>query len=66
MPENIAEILVVQEQMIVWTRPERLVDARGPQGGWSVRHARALKPPSSLPSSWFRRLHMTTLLLRSS
>ena len=26
------------------TRPERLVDARGPQGGWSVRLTRALKP----------------------
>ena len=29
--ENIAEIPVVQEQVIVGTRPERLVDARGPQ-----------------------------------
>ena len=66
MTENIAEIPVVQEQVIVRTRPERLVDAGGRRGGWNVRHARALKPPSSLPSSWFRRLHMTTLLLRSS
>ena len=33
MTENIAEIPVVQEQVIVGTRPERLVDARGPQGG---------------------------------
>ena len=42
MTENIAEILVVQEQVIVGTRPVRLVDARGRRGGWSVRHARAL------------------------
>ena len=28
---NIAEIPVVQEHVIVGTRPERLVDARGPQ-----------------------------------
>ena len=33
MTENIAEILVVQQQVIVGTLPERLVDARGPQGG---------------------------------
>ena len=33
MTENIAEILVVQEQVIIGTRPERLVDAQGPQGG---------------------------------
>ena len=32
MTENIAEILVVQEQVIVGLRPERLVDAWGPQG----------------------------------
>ena len=32
MPENIAEIPVVHEQVIVGLRPERLVDAR-PQGG---------------------------------
>ena len=31
MTENIAEIPVVQEQVIVGTRPERLVDAPGPQ-----------------------------------
>ena len=33
MTENIAEIPVVQEQVIVGTRPDRLVDARGPHGG---------------------------------
>ena len=32
MTENIGEIPVVQEQVIVRTRPERLVDARWPQG----------------------------------
>ena len=41
MPENIAEIPVVHEQVIVGTRPERLVDARGPQGG--------LEPPLLSP-----------------
>ena len=51
MTENIAEIPIVQEQVIVGTRAERLVDARGPLGGgWSVRHARALKLPSPLLS----------------
>ena len=66
MTVDFVEIPVVHEQVIVGLPPERLVDARGPQGGWSVRHARALKPPSSLPSSWCKRRHMTTLLLRSS
>ena len=33
MPENIADIPVVHEQVIVGLRPERLVDARGPQRG---------------------------------
>ena len=66
MTENVVEFPVVHEQEIVASLPERLVDARGPQGGWSVRLARALKPPSSLRSSWCRRLHMTTSLLRSS
>ena len=66
MTENIAEIPVVQEQVIAGTRPERLVDARGPQGGLECAACRALKHPSSLPSSWCRRRHMTTLPLRSS
>ena len=43
--ENIAEIPVVQEQVIVGTRPERLVDARGPQGGLE----RAACPRSEAP-----------------
>ena len=45
MTENIAEIPVVQEQVIVRTRPERLVDARGPQG----RLERAACPRSEAP-----------------
>ena len=45
MTENIAEIPVVQEQVIVRTRPERLVDARGPQGGLE----RAACPRSEAP-----------------
>ena len=44
MTENIAEIPVVQEQVIVGTRPERLVDARGRRGGLE----RAACPRSSL------------------
>ena len=67
MPENIRDFPVVHEQVIVELRPDvwwTLGGRRG--GGWSVRLARALKPPSSLPSSWCRRRHMTTLLLRSS
>ena len=45
MTENMVEIPVVQEQVIVGTRPERLVDARGPQGGLE----RAACPRSEAP-----------------
>ena len=45
MPENIADIPVVHEQVIVGLRPERLVDARAPQGGLE----RAAYPRSEAP-----------------
>ena len=45
MTENIGEIPVVQEQVFVGTRRERLVDARGPQGGLE----RAACPRSEAP-----------------
>ena len=45
MTVDIAEIPVVHQQVIVGMRPERLVDARGPQGGLErVRHS-AVEPP---------------------
>ena len=37
MTVDFAEIPVMHEQVIVGLRPERLVDAQGPQGCWSVR-----------------------------
>ena len=51
MPENIADIPVVHEQVIVGLRPERLVDARGPQGGLErAAPPCAVVPFLSLPS----------------
>ena len=45
MTVDIAEIPVVHQQVIFGMRPERLVDARGPQGGLErVRHS-AVEPP---------------------
>ena len=43
--ENIAEFPVVHEQVFVGLRQERLVDARGPQGGLE----RPSCPPSEAP-----------------
>ena len=46
MTENIADFPVVHEQVIVGMRPERLVDALGPQGGLE----RAAPPCTVVPS----------------
>ena len=51
MTENFAEIPVVHEQVIVGLRPERLVDALGPQGGLErAAPPCAVVPSLSLPS----------------
>ena len=51
MTENFAEIPVVHEQVIVGLRPERLVDAQGPQGGLErAAPPCAVVPSLSLPS----------------
>ena len=44
MTENIADFPVVHEQVIVWLRPERLVDASGPQ---SCERAACPRSPSA-------------------
>ena len=64
--ENFAIFPVVHQQVIVGMRPERLVDARRPQGELERAACPRSEAPSSLGSSWCRRLHMTTVLLRSS
>ena len=45
MTENMVEIPVVHQQVIVGMRPERLVDARGPQGGLERVRLSAVEPP---------------------